>query len=62
VFIALVVLTVLLAVLALNSAAMKLRRNEQVLASISGTVGVPERQLPVLVGLGAAAGRPRRAC
>jgi uncharacterized membrane protein YphA (DoxX/SURF4 family) len=51
VFIALVVLTVLLAVLALNSAAMKLRRDEQILASISGTVGVPERQLPVLAGL-----------
>jgi uncharacterized membrane protein YphA (DoxX/SURF4 family) len=51
VFIALVVLTVLLAVLALNSAAMKLRKNEQVLASIHGTVGVPERQLPVLAGL-----------
>jgi uncharacterized membrane protein YphA (DoxX/SURF4 family) len=51
VFIALVVLTVLLAVLVLNSAAMKVRRNEQVLASISGTVGVPERHLPVLAGL-----------
>jgi uncharacterized membrane protein YphA (DoxX/SURF4 family) len=51
VFIALVVLTVLLALLALNSAAMKLRKNEQVLASISGTVGFPERQLPVLAGL-----------
>ena len=50
-FIALVVLTVLLAVLAINSAAMKLRKNEQVLASISGTVGVPERHLPVLAGL-----------
>ena len=50
-FIALVVLTVLLAVLALNSAALKLRRNEQVLTSISGTVGVPERHLPVLAGL-----------
>ena len=50
-FIALVVLTVLLAVLALNSAAMKLRKNEQVLASIHGTVGVPLRQLPVLAGL-----------
>jgi uncharacterized membrane protein YphA (DoxX/SURF4 family) len=51
VFIALVITTVLLALIALNSAAMKLRKNEQVLASISGTVGVPERQLPVLAGL-----------
>ena len=50
-FIALVVVTVLLAVICLNSAAMKLRKNEQVLASISGTVGVPERHLPVLAGL-----------
>jgi uncharacterized membrane protein YphA (DoxX/SURF4 family) len=51
VFIALVVLTILLALLALNSAVMKLRRNEQVLTSISGTVGFPERHLPVLAGL-----------
>jgi uncharacterized membrane protein YphA (DoxX/SURF4 family) len=51
VFIALVVATVLLAVIALNSAAMKLRQNEQVLASIHGTVGVPLRHLPVLAGL-----------
>lgn len=50
-FIALVIATVLLAVIALNSAAMKLRRNEQVLASIHGTVGVPLQQLPVLAGL-----------
>ena len=50
-FIALVVLTVLLAALSINSAVMKLRKNEQVLASISGTVGVPERHLPVLAGL-----------
>ena len=50
-FIALVVLTVLLALLSINSAVMKLRRNEQVLASITGTVGVPERYLPVLAGL-----------
>jgi hypothetical protein len=51
VFIALIVVTVLLAVICLNSAAMKLRRNEQVLASIVGTVGVPERQLRTLAGL-----------
>ena len=50
-FIALVVLAVLLAAICLNSAAMKLRENEQVLSSIHGTVGVPERQLPVLAGL-----------
>jgi DoxX-like family len=30
---------------------MKLRRNEQVLATIHGTVGVPERHLPTLAGL-----------
>jgi uncharacterized membrane protein YphA (DoxX/SURF4 family) len=51
VFIALVIVTVLLAVICLNSAAMKLRKNEQVLATIHGTVGVPLRHLPVLAGL-----------
>jgi uncharacterized membrane protein YphA (DoxX/SURF4 family) len=51
VFIALVVVTVLLAVICLNSAVMKLRKNEQVLAVIHGTVGVPQRHLPVLAGL-----------
>ncbi len=50
-FIALVFVTVLLAVICLNSAAMKLRRNEQVLAVIHGTVGVPQRHLPVLAAL-----------
>ena len=50
-FIALVIVTVLLAVICLNSAVMKLRKNEQVLATIHGTVGVPLRQLPVLAGL-----------
>ena len=50
-FVALLVATVLLAALCLNSAAMKLRKNEQVLASIHGTVGVPLRQLRVLAGL-----------
>ena len=50
-FIALVVATVLLAAICLNSAAMKLRRHEQVLAVISGTVGVPQRYLPVLAAL-----------
>src|SRR4051812_41850772 len=50
-FIALVVVTVLLAALCLNSAAMKLRQNEQVLAVIHGTVGVPKQYLPVLAAL-----------
>ena len=50
-FIALVIATVLLAVICLNSAVMKLRKNEQVLATIHGTVGVPLRHLPVLAGL-----------
>jgi hypothetical protein len=50
-FIALVVVTALLAAICLNSAVMKLRRNEQVLAVISGTVGVPQQHLPVLAAL-----------
>ena len=50
-FIALVVATALLAAICLNSAAMNLRRNEQVLAVISGTVGVPQQTLPVLAAL-----------
>jgi len=50
-FITLVITTILLALLALNSAAMKLRKNEQVVSVISGTVGVPERFLPVLAAL-----------
>ena len=50
-FIALVIVTVLLALIAVNSAVMKLRKNEQVLVSIHGTVGVPMRFLPVLAAL-----------
>jgi uncharacterized membrane protein YphA (DoxX/SURF4 family) len=50
-FIALVVVTVLLAAVCLNSAAMKVRENEQVLAVIHGTVGVPKQYLPVLAAL-----------
>src|SRR3954451_22432913 len=50
-FIALVVVTVLLAAICLNSAAMKVRQNEQVLAVIHGTVGVPMRYLPALPAL-----------
>jgi DoxX-like family len=51
VFIALVITTVLLALILINSAVMKLRRNEQVLTVIHGTVGVPMRFLPVLATL-----------
>jgi uncharacterized membrane protein YphA (DoxX/SURF4 family) len=51
VFIALVIITVLLAAICLNSAAMKLRENEQVVAIIGGTVGVPARYFPVLAAL-----------
>src|SRR3954447_18328253 len=50
-FIALVVVTVLLAAICLNSAAMKVRQNEQVLAVIHGTVGVPKQYLPALAAL-----------
>ncbi|ABL81692.1 MULTISPECIES: DoxX family protein [unclassified Nocardioides] len=50
-FIALVIATVLLAFLAVNSAAMKLRQNEQVVTSIHKTVGVPMRYIPVLAAL-----------
>ncbi|HKG49689.1 MAG TPA: DoxX family protein [Actinomycetales bacterium] len=49
--IALVAVAVLLAAICLNGAAMKLRRHEQVLAVISGTVGVPKQYLPVLAAL-----------
>jgi hypothetical protein len=51
VFIVLVIATVLLALVALNSALMKLRKNQQVLDVIHGTVGVPLRFLPVLAAL-----------
>src|SRR3954451_13857298 len=50
-FIALVVVTVLLAAICLNSAAMKVRQNEQVLAVIHGTVGAPQPYLPALAAL-----------
>lgn len=50
-FIALVITTALLALIAVNSAVMKLRKNEQVLAIIHRTVGVPMRLLPVLAAL-----------
>jgi uncharacterized membrane protein YphA (DoxX/SURF4 family) len=51
VFIALVITTALLAVICVNSAVMKLRENEQVVAVIGGTVGVPARYFPVLAAL-----------
>jgi hypothetical protein len=51
VFIALVITTALLALLAVNSAVMKLRKNEQVVAVIGDTVGVPARYFPVLTAL-----------
>ena len=50
-FIALVITTALLAVICVQSAATRLRRNGQVLAVIHGTVGVPQRHLPVLAAL-----------
>ena len=50
-FIALVITTVVLALIAVNSAVMKLRKNDQVLDVIHGTVGVPLRFLPVLAAL-----------
>ena len=50
-FIALIVTTALLAIIAVNSAVMKLRKNEQVVTTIHGTVGVPMNALPVLAAL-----------
>ena len=50
-FIALVIATVLLAAICLNSAVMKVRQNAQVLVVIHGTVGVPKQYLPVLAAL-----------
>jgi uncharacterized membrane protein YphA (DoxX/SURF4 family) len=51
VFIALVVVTVLLAAVAVSSATMKLRKAEQSVAVIHGTVGVPLAAFPVLAAL-----------
>ena len=50
-FIALAISTALLAAICLNSAVMKLRENEQVVAIIGGTVGVPARYFPALAAL-----------
>ena len=50
-FIALVITTALLALICVNSAVMKVRKHEQVVAVIGGTVGVPARYFPVLAVL-----------
>lgn len=50
-FVALVVCTVLLALACAGSATMKLRKNEQSVAVIHGTLGVPLGLLPVLASL-----------
>jgi hypothetical protein len=50
-FIALVVTTALLALICLNSAVMKLRKHEQVVAVIGATVGVPASYFPALAAL-----------
>ena len=50
-FTALVFAAALLAGICVMSASLKLARNEQVVSSIHGTVGVPLRQLPVLAAL-----------
>jgi hypothetical protein len=51
VYIALVVATVLLTAMLAMLAAMKLRKHDQVVAIIGGTVGVRIRAFPVLAGL-----------
>jgi uncharacterized membrane protein YphA (DoxX/SURF4 family) len=50
-FIALVIVTALLSAMAVASAVMKLRKAEQVISTIHGTVGVPMRFLPALAAL-----------
>jgi uncharacterized membrane protein YphA (DoxX/SURF4 family) len=50
-FTALVIATAALALIAVSSAALKLRKAEQVVTSIHGAVGVPMRFLPVLAAL-----------
>lgn len=50
-FIALVVTTVVLALICVNSAVMKLREHPQVIDVIHGTVGVPTPWLPALAAL-----------
>ena len=50
-FIALVITTVVLALIATASAVMKLRKAPQVVEALHGNVGVPLRYLPVLAAL-----------
>lgn len=50
-FIALIVASVLLAVVCVASASLKLRKDPRSVDAISGTVGVPARFLPVLAAL-----------
>jgi uncharacterized membrane protein YphA (DoxX/SURF4 family) len=50
-FIALVIASVLLAVMCASSASQKLRKHERSVAIIGGTVGVPVRYFPVLASL-----------
>lgn len=50
-FVGLVLSTVALALIAVSSAATKLRKAEQVVTAIHGTVGVPMRLLPVFAAL-----------
>lgn len=50
-FIALAMVTVLLALILASSASMKLRKAEQAVAVIGGTVGVPVTAFPVLAAL-----------
>lgn len=50
-FVALVVVSVLLAAMAAGSAVKKLQKDEQVRIIIGGTVGVPERHFGTLAGL-----------
>jgi hypothetical protein len=51
VFIALTVVTVVLAAVLAMSASMKLRKQEQAVSVIGGTVGVPLRAFPLLAAL-----------
>jgi hypothetical protein len=50
-YVALVIATVLLTAMLAMSATMKIRKHDQVVAVIGGTVGVPARYFPVLASL-----------
>jgi DoxX-like family len=54
-FVALIIATILLAAMAIGSAAKKLQKDEQVRAIIGDTVGVPERHFATLAALELAA-------